>query len=290
MGAFMTLSERAKAAVLFWKRRPLLFLASICLDVLFVVLYGFVSAPFRDKLVEHFVVISTTASSLAPTAGTQAVQTGRSIIAMLLTDPAIVPYTWNVILLLILLALAAYVSYVLVNGVLWHVVHANVGRGVGNVTAGGHRPVWHESVARFASLNIWWGLLAALAHVISLGVALRASLMHIPTDSDVLGRALEILSALVFFTIVWWSYAQSSQPSGYRGFVNGINAFFSRWRVSLPTSLVVLVPLVGVNYLVVAVAATQPTVALIIGGLLFFALLSWARALFVLSQVNHVHT
>ena len=150
-----------------WWRAPRWLVLSLVLDVLFFVVYGFVTSPIKDKILEHVVVIGSLMSQAAQESGSRAVQSGQSIVAMLLTRQEIAPYVRQVLVLFVMLAIAGFVTFVLFQAALWWVAHRRVGPTL---------PL-PDFIARFASLTLWWGVLAAAYHLLSLLVDIRLAVV-----------------------------------------------------------------------------------------------------------------
>ena len=286
----------AKSVVEHWKRNPLLFVACLSLDALFLPLYGFVTSPIKGKIIEHVLVISSLVSQSAKETGPRAVQSGQSIVALMLSEPVVSHYAYRALILFILLAIGTYVVYVLVQGLSWFVaqrtlyVRAHESSVIIASRAAGNKSTVIDYIARFARINVWWGILASAFSVISLLASIRnavATALASKQQTDVIGGMIYLLIVCMAF-IAMWSYALPQKGSGWHQFKAGWIDIGARWRLSIPAMAIILLSIVVVNYVVVGLSYWTPLAALIGGIVLMLPLLAFARVFLLTIGGSHV--
>jgi hypothetical protein len=269
----MNLLSAAKEAVMRWIAAPLWLLLAMGIDALFFVVYGFTTAPINDKIVEHIILIGSLMGQSAETTGASAVQNGRSIIVMLISEPQIAPYVRQLAWLFALLALASFVTYVLFQATSWFIAHR----------CAGERMDLPTFMARFTSLNIWWGILFLGYSVLSLLVSLRAAIIQVLAARSSDALAWTLTAAAVFVAVLAvWTYALPMDPSGWRGAVDGVKWTFRRWSTTVPATAMVLAVFVIINYIVVGLSSLSSMASLAVGAVLVLVALSVARLFLVL--------
>lgn len=267
----------ALQAVRAWAKAPLWLLASVVVEALFFVVYGFLTAPIKDKIIEHVLVIGGIVSQSAQTSGSRAVQSGQSVIALLLDDPQVRSYALRLCVLFVLLALASYAAYAFFQAVAWFFAHRRAGERMG----------WQDFIARFALLNVWWGVLFVLFSAGTLLVDIRGAVLRAmgQTSSVVPIVLLTVYVSVVSFVAIW-SYALPLQESGRAGVAKTV-----RWlvrhplRAILPAALVIVV-FVAIDYGIVWLSSVSAVASLMVGGVLAVLAAAWARLYLVLVGKN----
>ena len=262
--------KQALRSALKWPLKSLL----LCMiaDALFFVVYGFLTTPLKDKIMAQVMVIGGLAAQQVPDTGSRAVQSGRSIVAMLLTQPDIAPYAFRTLLLLVLLAVASFVIYCLFQACGWYLAHKSAALHSGLA----------EYVAYFTRLNLWWAVLFFLYSGLSLLVAMRAAVLNtLYTQTDVLGITLTIFAVIVALFAVW-TYARQPSTSGWRGAVDGVKWAGRHWKRTIPATVLVVILFIIVNYIIIGLSFIASWLAIGLGGLLTLLATAYAR-LFIIT-------
>jgi hypothetical protein len=271
----MRLFSDARNALFIWLKSPSWFILSVILDLLFMIVYGFVTAPIKGKIVEHVLVIGGLISQAAQESGEVAVQKGQSIIALMLERPEVSPYFHSLLLLFVILAVASFVTYILFQACVWFLAHRRASMEMD----------LPEFISRFASLNIWWGILVMLYSAVTLIDSIRIAVTN--SQSDLFSQSLMVLAVIVG-VVASWTYALPMRQSGWRGAIDGSVSVFKRWKVTLPATLLVIVGFVLLNYAIMGIANLSTTAAFIAGIVLLFPIMAWARLFMVESARHHV--
>jgi len=270
--------SNAQKAVTIWFRSPILLASILFADLVFFIVYGFVTGPVRDKILEHVIIIGSLMSQSAQVTGAQAVQQGQSAIALFAQVPAIRPYLGNLFWLFVLLSLGSFVTYALVQGAAWYIAHR----------VAGDKLSWQEFISRFALLNIWWGIAFFLYSMLSLMFQMRAAVINVVAftpQANVLGGALMVMGIIVGI-LATWTYARTMQVRSAKSLVAGVKWTVKQWKRTLPATLAVVIIFVALNYAILGLTQLNPAVGLIAGVIFVFPAFAWTR-LFLILEAKH---
>ncbi len=243
----MKVFKAAIDAVKLWVNNPWLFLISIALDAVFLILYGFITFPIKDTIVKHILVVGAIASNSARDASQASFQ-GAGFFGGLFTEQSL-PYVSKIVLLVCLLGLATYLTFVLLQSPQWWLA-----RKKGKLV---------DFMADFAKITIPFAVIIGALSLIGLLVSMRDAVSN--GSSDWLFTAATVLIAW----IAVWCFG--TMKAGWL-------APFKAWRVTIPATLVILVVGIAANFAIVGLSFLNSTLALTIGALLLLPLLAWTRA------------
>ncbi len=227
---------------------------SATLDIAFFVLYGFMTSPLLSLLSDHTVAIGMLVSGQLRAAEGGA----RPAVVSVLFHPPVSKYVMQFIILLVVLVLAVFLLYCVLQGFAW--------RAAGMLS--GLKMHWRAFLLHFARVNILWFALYSLWHFAALALELRG--IFIGAGRTQPGAVMYVLLGLVaYFAVV--SYPLLSIRNA---FVSGIrNAF-----VFVPAAAVVLAQFFAGNSVLKVVSVGGRIVLLIAGAIILLVLLAWSRA------------
>ena len=226
-------------------------LFSVLLDASFLFAYGFLTAPVRDKIVEHAIIIGNILSE-ASKQFLQTRQASPGIIELLLTNAAIRPFLVKLVVLLLLLLLVVYVIYCFFQGTNWKLAQDLVGK----------KMPYHQYMILFARVNIFWflffGVHAVLSTLVSLrGVVVERVLQVAPS------AAPQVMLNIVFGILLFLAFLSYGLLGVKKPIRSALQLSIQKKSI---TMLVVLVAAFAIiNYLLVWAAGFTTALQLLLG-------------------------
>ncbi|MEM4253960.1 MAG: hypothetical protein QXR48_01045 [Candidatus Woesearchaeota archaeon] len=244
--------------------------ASAVLDVLFLVLYGFMTSQLFDKLTEHVIVIGTLLTEQMRAVADRT----RPAIIDALFQPPVSRYTWQFVALLVILAIVVFVLFCVFQGLAWFIA----------ARLTGSRTHWRKYLLVFARINLLWAGLYFFWQVADTVFNLRRVAVEKITGQIIAGSGIVmqvLLAVLIYFAIV--SYALLGIR---KAFVVGTRKII----VLLPAVVIVCLQFFICNYFLIRLAEISPKLSFIITAIVLVLLLAWTRAYatIVVRQAAHV--
>ncbi len=232
--------------------------ASAVLDLLFLALYGFMTAPVFDKLTEHIIVIGTLLSGQM---GAAADRTRPAIIEALFQPPA-GRYVWQFFGLLVLLAIVVFALFCIIQGIAWLIAGM----------LAGSKMRWRQYLTGFVRINLLWGGLYFLWQCADTILSLR----RVAVEKIVGQPAPEsgIFMAVLFCILVYFALISYPLLKIRKAFAVGAKKIV----LVAPAMIVVILQFVAGNYAVKKIAQASPKLGFIAGVILVLLLLAWSRA------------
>jgi hypothetical protein len=232
--------------------------ASALLDILFLVLYGLMTAQIFDKLTEHVFVIGTLATEQMNAVAGRA---RPAVIDVLFQEP-VSRYTWQFIALLVLLAVVVFVLFCVFQGLAWFAA----------AKLAGSKMHWRKYLLVFARISALWAGLYFLWQcadtVLNLRrIAVEKMAGQIMPESGFVMPIL--LGVLVYFAVVSYSLLEIK-----KAFAVGARKI----SLLLPAVVIVCIQFFVCNYLLTKLTAISPKFAFIASAIVLVLLLAWTRA------------
>jgi hypothetical protein len=232
--------------------------ANAALDIIFFVLYGFVTAPLFAKLTEHVIAIGTIAAEQMRSVAGRA----RPAVIDVLFQQPVSRYTWQFIALIVLLSIVVYVLYCIFQGIAWYLA--------GRIT--GSRVYWRNYLLHFARINLLWGGLYLIWQCLSTvfdlrRIAIEKLMNQIAPTSGYFFSVL--LGLIIYFAIV--SYPILSIR---KAFASGLRKI----PVLIPAALVIGVQFFAGNFIAKWITGINAKFGFILSVMLLLVLFAWTRA------------
>ncbi len=235
-------------------------------DFLFLVILGFVSSPLVLRITDYLFFIGQAIgryTTLNPDAQNQA-------LTVLIKNTSMQPYVGKVALLLVIWIVCVYLIYVFFQSLAWwYTVRVAVNQ---------ETPLYNY-ILRFLRINIpWYGLFIVLQialyiySLFTLAAQRQAGLAEGVLPSHPVFAVLYLLIA--YLAVI--SYTLIAQNTARRSFIPAFVLGVKRFHILFPAFILALIPFVLVNFILFA-AAKSALLTLLLGFLLFFPLLVWAR-------------
>jgi hypothetical protein len=231
--------------------------SSAALDIVFLVLYGFMTAPVFGALTEHIIAIGTFLSGQMSAAAGRA----RPAVIDALFQPPVSKYTWQFIGLLLVLGAVIFCLYWIFQGLAWFIAGK----------AAGSKESWRHYLLHFARINaLWLGIYFAW-HCLDTLFALRRLVIEkaagIPAPEA--GIALWfVLAVAAYFAVL--SYPVLSIKKAFSSGTRNILVF-------LPVFAISALQLFIGNFAMRELAKASPKFAFIIGAIILFVLFAFTR-------------
>ena len=232
--------------------------ASAVLDVLFLVFYGFMTAPVFDKLTEHVIVVGTLVTEQVGTVAGRA----RPAVIDALFQPPVSRYTWQFFALLVLLAVVIFVLFCVFQGLAWFAASR----------LAGSKMCWRKYLLAFARINLLWAGIYFLWQCADTILKLRGIAV-----AKMMGQAIPesgiampfLLGVVAYFAVISYPLLEIR-----RAFMVGVRKI----AILLPPAVIVVLQFVICNYLLNKLAAINPKLSFIAGAIVLLVLLAWTRA------------
>ncbi|MBW2985765.1 hypothetical protein KY333_00115 [Candidatus Woesearchaeota archaeon] len=225
-----------------------MFLLSCALDIILLLVYGFVTAPIYAKLLAHINVIG----SYAGTAVQEATRYSKGFASVLLHE-SIKPYLYDMILLLLLLAVTVYLIYCIFQALNWKIALQLTGKKISYL----------DYLKKFLVINIIWFIIFILYYLLVLAVDVRTVLITTITQaepSSVLNIILTFyLILLAYFAAI--SYATLSVKKSWQTGTKKIKQLF-------PSILMIAAYVLLLNIITGLLITYNPILGLILGAIL----------------------
>jgi len=252
--------EAIKSLKLMKQNSPLIIFSSI-LDVIFLIVYGFLTAPLFFSIVENITSVGTKLSQLAPEfSRTFTVNPG--IINLLFTHPSLKPHTNTLIASYLILVLVIFVLYNLFQGINWRLAR--------QIT--GDNTEWGSYLGRFAKINVFWIFLFVIYHILDVIASLQQTIAEGVVNTRPT-NTLGIISIIFLVTIIYFAFISYNSLSIKKSFKEGIK----KAKNFVPMYLVIAAVFVIIQYLLVLVQKLGTATTFIVGVALLLPALSWTR-------------
>jgi len=243
-----------------WKaiaQHKLYALASMVIDLVFFLCFGFLTAPIFDKLSVHVIIIGTLLSAQMRAAEGRA----RPAVIDALFQQPVSHFTWQFIGLLALLVITVFVLYCVLHGINWWLATSLAGK----------KTHWRAFLLQFLRVNALWMALYVAWYATDTVFDLRRMVVEKLSGQPAQGSALllsVVLVALGYFAIV--SYPLLN--------IRGAFSIGARKIPVIVPALVLIIAqfLVG-NLIVGWLFTVNATAYFIIGSILLLFLLAWSR-------------
>jgi hypothetical protein len=236
------------------------------LDVVFLLVYGFVTSSLFVRINNVFYTIGGIVSQQAPSY-TQNLAQQPSLLKLLFFDPVLQPLTLQAAGLLVLILVLVYVLYVVFQGFSWA-----VSLGIA------HYPVelwWY--MKEFAKLNVLWFVLFAVYRVLRFASALRfTAVQQFSPESSI--NVINIVLLVLFLVVVY--VAVISYVVG--GIKKAVVLGRGHAKHIVPSFVIVGLYVVVADVLVVALSNVHSVAGIVAGVILLFPFFAVARVFLVL--------
>jgi hypothetical protein len=232
-------------------------LASALLDLVFLISFGFLTAPVLGKLQQHVIIIGSLVSRQLQ------VPAGRARPAVIdtLFQPPASAYVWQFLGLLLVLALIMFLLYSIVQGLNWWLA----------LGAAGHAKDWKQFLLGFARVNTLWFVLVLLWFCIDTVLDLRRLLVEKATGVAAGGAGT--VASVVLLIILYFALASYPLLSARKAFRLGVR----KAKVLVPAGVIIAAHFFAGNSIVRWLQGINTTLMFLVGAVLLFALLAWAR-------------
>ncbi len=243
----------------------------MALDILFLLVYGFVagspeSGSFLGKIYEYLSAFFTLTSQSAKEL-TISYARDPSVIALIHQNPLIAHYFYLLLLAFFLFGLSTYFLYCFFEGSAWY--HA-VGKKVS----------YRSYVTQFFAVNILWFVIFIVYAAGSFVQDYRQSVLERLGQPNPWGLKfflIALILAVSYFALV--SYCLIGQPEVMRkAFSTGLKAA----KQLVPAYLIILLLFAIINYFLVWIRSFSFSLMVLLGILIIFPAIAWARVFFKL--------
>lgn len=238
------------------KKNTMLFITAAIIDIIFLLAYGFYTAPIKNQILTHAALIT---SKLAVIMAEKPTGILKQAFA-----PEIRPYTIKLIIIILILFITTYLVYVISQGTSWWITTRIAGK----------KHKYHEYMKEFAKINLIWLAFYAAYKILQLIITTRQTIIQKITETT--GTTNNILFGMALLI--------------------GITAFFSyptlKTTTLLKTPLHKTLPIIAIglgSYLIIQIITTQitnPKIALATGIILLFPTIIFTKIL----TIQNVHT
>ena len=243
----------------------------VLLDVLFLLLYGFLTSPLFQVINNYFYEMGGIVTQAAPGYTTRfAEQPG--LLKLVFTDPSLSSYAWSLVGIFLLLLVIIYVIYVVLQGMAWKVAQSIAGKDI------------KSYVRRFAEINLFWFGFLVVYRILHFASELRfVTMKQFQLDATVNYPGIVLFILLLvgaYFAII--SYVVGSNKKAW--VVGRTQA-----KHLVPSFVLVAVFIALVDVIVVQLAPINSVLALIVGALLLFPGFVAARVFFTIMISRRLH-
>jgi hypothetical protein len=257
------------------KKNPKKLVLAGVIDVLFFIMYGFLTAPLFRKLIEYVIIIGTEISQNAASIARGENPTLGSMIA---GSPEMTQYFRNMMLVYLLLAIVIYIIYVFFHGTAWKISSDIAGRKIR----------FYEYLKEFAVVNIFWIILLVVYHLLSLYSDLSDAAARSMQAEP--GNVFWIIIAVLYVTTFYFaaiSYALIGKVK--KGKVKKAFAIGTKnAKQVLPAYLLVLLVFFVLRFVLNEIAEFDFWIMLIIGLFTMIPAFTWARVYFTMVVEKNV--
>lgn len=259
------------------KKNPKKLALSSVIDILFFIVYGFLTAPLFRKLVEYIVIIGTEISQNAASMVRGENPTVGSLIA---NDSQLTQYFHKLLLVYLILAVVIYLVYVFFHSITWKISSEISGRKIG----------MYDYLKDFALVNIFWVILFIVYHFVSLYFDLNeAAIRSVQAEPSSFFRIA--LAVLILFTFYFAAISYALIGKVKKGKIRkSFKIGFKNFRNVLPAYLVVLLVFLILRYILNAVGDYNFVLMIIVGVVTLIPAMTWARVYFTMVVEKNVHT
>lgn len=235
------------------KNNPKYLVLSMAVDAIFLFVYGLMTGPVFEKLVEQIYSIGML---VAGSAGVLAQEEG---IKQLMSQKELTPYLGNMVLLLLLLAVIVYLLYSFAQAINWRTAARLAGK----------KEQFGDYTMKFFAINALWFSLFSLYYASDLLADLRHTAITQLTQTPAIS-VLGILLGCLLGIAGYFAFASYAAMSIKQGFIVG----FRKAKALVPAYLIVVV----VSFLLLfAFAKLNSLAANIIGIVLVLAFFALSR-------------
>jgi hypothetical protein len=245
------IKEALETAKLIRKNLGWLAIAAVT-DVFFFLVYGFLTRPVRDKIIEHIVIIGGKLSQLA----TETIKT--SYFKLLWTE-SVKPYTTQMLFLLLIFLIMVWVLYCVFQGTTWWICR----------TIAGKKEAYQKYLITFTKLNIVWGLLFVIYLALDTYVDLKNALLKAVTQQPA-GQSILLIIYLII--VIYFALISYSTGKLRNIFKTGKNL-----KQTIPPMLLSFVLILIIHFIVKLAGMINAIAALIIGILLILPALTFIK-------------
>ena len=240
----------------------------ILFDILFLLVLGFVSSPLVLRITDYLFFIGQAIgkySSLNSDAQNQALTT-------LIQNTSMQPYVGKVSILLLIWIVSVYIIYVFFQSLVWWYT-------VRTAVKQEPEPPLYNYMMRFLRINIPGYFLFVVLQVVLYIYSIFS--LAAQRQAGLAGEALPypfiftILYVLIgYFAVI--SYTCIARDTARRSLIPTLVLGVKRFHILFPAFLLALIPFVLVNFILFAFGKS-PVLTMVLGFLLFFPALVWAR-------------
>jgi len=247
---------------------------SVLVDFAFLFAYGFVTAPVRDKIVEHAVIVGEILSR-ASKEMLQTRQASPGLLELLVTNQEARPFLLKLLVLLVLLLGVIYLVYCFFQGTNWKLA----------VDAVDGKRSYREYLMGFARVNVWWfvafGLVTVLQTVASLYGVVVERVSQVAPGTFVPTLLNVVFGVFIFVAFISYALVGRARPAR------------EAWRVAVSRQGVVLfialaVLFASVDWLLRWSVSVSSALQLLLGVAVLLPVVYVVRLL-VVSTVREVH-
>lgn len=248
------------------KNCSLLLIASLT-DLLFFLVYGFITRPLFAKLMDYIIIIGAKVSENSASIMQDG---GETIREVLLSDPETSRILSSIILIYIILGAVIYILYVFFNSIAWKLSSDIHGEKVG----------FYEYLKRFALVNILWVFMIYAYHFISFSHDLKNSALEVAQiePSRFWGFVILIIPfAILYFASISYALISLKSKSAIR---TSFKIGFRKAKEILPAYLLVITVYFTLNFLLFKIGAHNFNLMIILGVLTIIPGMTLARVFF----------
>jgi len=234
------------------KKNALVWLMCSLIDIVFLFAYGWVTGPVRFKIAAQTLEL-----------GKAMAQQGNTGVSGLFIGPASLA-TEKLVFLMIILAVLTYVLYVLFQGINWKIASDIAGK----------KKEWAAYLNGFAKVNILFFLLFIVFFALMIMASIRQTVLEAfgAAGLDLLGyAAVAGILVIAYFAVI--SYATLDVKKALK---------LGRKKNMLILGSAVFLYFFALNYVLVLLAKQSNAVMFLVGVVLFFPSVTWARVLIAL--------
>ncbi len=246
------------------KKNPVMLLLCLVVDVAFLFFYGLFTTPFNDKISEHIIFIGNLMS--------QSLREQKQGIINLLFAEAIMPYTYKLFLLLLLLVVSVFVAYSIFQGINWRLANSLAGKDT----------YFYKYILSFAKVNLLWFGFLLVYYILDFAADVR----HIVAEKIAQANVINIFAYLLFVfltALIYFACISYATLSIKKSFQIGIK----KARHTLPVFLLIAVYFLALNFILFNLAKVSRDAMFILGVILFFPALTLARV-YIASAVKKI--
>jgi len=242
------------------------------LDILFLFLYGLIKGSpeisgFLSKIYD-FLKIFLTLVSQSSKQFTREIAGQKTVFTLIRENPIIERYFYLLLFTIIIFALFVYFLYSFLEGSNWYL----------NLKVADSSLTYTPFVKQFFLVTIPWFILFSIHVIISFINTFRQTVTErLQLDNPI---GLQIFLFVYLFTIIYFALISYALIGRYKPLKNIKKTFslgFKKAKIILPAFLLIVLGTIIINYLLIFLATINFILMFILGILILFPYIFWAR-------------